>query len=167
MLSIIYGWKIILFLSKKIITLLIRKKLKLSVAESCTGGLLSNTITSISGSSKVFSMGLITYSNRSKFKLLKVPKNIISDFGAVSAKCCLSMLSGLNKLSNSNITVSITGIAGPKGGTRIKPVGLVYIGVKRGKKTYIKEYFFKNKGRAKIQRSAVNKSLQLILGVLK
>tara|TARA_Y100000591_G_C21797581_1_gene680213 strand:+ start:1120 stop:1593 length:474 start_codon:yes stop_codon:yes gene_type:complete len=154
-------------LSKKIITLLIKKKLKLAVAESCTGGLLSNIITSISGSSKVFSMGLVTYSNQSKFKLLKVPKNTITNFGAVSTKCCLSMLNGLNKLSNSDITVSITGIAGPKGGTRKKPVGLVYIGIKRGKKTYIKEYFFKNKGRAKVQKSAVNKSLQLILSILK
>ena len=122
---------------KKIILTLIAKKLNLSVAESCTGGLLSSCLTSISGSSKIFSMGLITYSNRSKIKILRVPKKLIREHGAVSAQCCLSMVNNLSKISKSNICVSITGIAGPTGGTKKKPIGLVYIGVKKGKRVII------------------------------
>ncbi len=153
--------------SKKILKILRRKRLKISFAESCTGGMLSSAITSISGSSKVFTLGLITYSNQSKIKVLKVPKNILKIHGAVSMKCCLSMVNNLSKISKSNINVSITGIAGPKGGTRQKPVGLVYIGIKKDKKIIIKRYLFANKGRSYIQKATVRKSLDLILGFLK
>ena len=117
--------------AKKIINLLRRKKLKIAFAESCTGGMLSSTITSISGASKVFKLGLITYSNQSKNTILKVPEKIIKKFGAVSTQCCLAMVNNLKKISKSDIAVSITGIAGPKGGTRSKPVGLVFIGIKK------------------------------------
>ena len=120
-------------LSQKLVKLLRKKKLKISFAESCTGGLLSSSITSINGSSKVFSIGLVTYSNQSKISLLKVPKNIIRKHGAVSYDTCLSMVKSLNKISQTNISVSITGIAGPKGGTKKKPVGLVFIGIKKEK----------------------------------
>ena len=154
-------------LSKNIIRILKKKRLKLAVAESCTGGMLSSTITSISGSSKIFKVGLVTYSNESKTILLKVPKKIIQKYGAVSDKCCLNMVNNLNKISKVDIAISITGIAGPHGGTKIKPVGLVYIGIKKGNKTQINKYLFKNKGRSKIQRSAVKKSLELILRILK
>ena len=154
-------------LSKNIIRILKKKRLKLAVAESCTGGMLSSTITSISGSSKIFKVGLVTYSNESKTILLKVPKKIIQKYGAVSDKCCLNMVNNLNKISKVDIAISITGIAGPLGGTKIKPVGLVYIGIKKGNKTKINKYLFKNKGRSKIQRSAVKKSLELILRILK
>ena len=130
-------------------------------------GLLSSSITSISGSSKVFSLGLITYSNQSKIKILKVPKKTIIKNGAVSYETCLSMVKNLNKISKTNISVSITGIAGPKGGTKKKPVGLVYIGIKKGSKTLVKKYLFKNKKRISIQRAAVNKSLNLILNFIK
>ena len=153
--------------SKKIVSLLNKKKLKIAFAESCTGGLLSSAITSVSGSSKVFTLGLVTYSNQSKTKILKVSKNIIKKYGSVSEQVCLAMLKNLNKISKTNISVSITGIAGPSGGTEIKPVGLVYVGIKKGNRAEVKKYLFKNKGRSYIQRAAVNKSLGLILSFLK
>ena len=124
--------------SKKIVNKLIKKKLTISVAESCTGGLLSSAITSVSGSSKIFAMGLVTYSNQAKTSVLKVPKKIIQKHGAISIQCCLSMVNNLSKISKSKVCVSITGIAGPSGGTKQKPVGLVYIGVKNGKKVAYK-----------------------------
>ena len=154
-------------LSQKVVKLLSKKTLKISFVESCTGGLLSNSITSISGSSKVFTLGLVTYSNQAKINILKIPKKIIMKHGAVSYETCLYMVKNLNKISRTNISVSITGIAGPKGGTKKKPVGLVYIGIKKGKKIQINNYLFKNKKRSSFQKTAVNKSLNLILGLLK
>jgi PncC family amidohydrolase len=151
----------------KIINLLKRKKFKISFAESCTGGLLSSSITSISGSSKVFSLGLVTYSNKSKNEILKVPKMIIEKYGAVSHKCCLSMVNQLSKISKSKICVSVTGIAGPAGGSRKKPVGLVFIGIKKDNKTLINKHLFKNKGRKYIQNTSVKQSLKLVLSFLK
>ena len=149
-------------LANKIVNKLIKKKLKVSFAESCTGGLLSSSITSISGSSKVFSLGLVTYSNTAKIKILKVPKKIISEYGAVSKECCLSMVKNLSKISKADISISITGIAGPNGGTKLKPVGLVYIGIKKGNKLMTKKNLFKNKNRIFIQKVAVNTVLNLI-----
>ena len=154
-------------LSEKIVRLLRKKRLKISFAESCTGGLLSSVITSISGSSKVFTLGLVTYSNKSKINTLKVPKKIIKKHGAVSYETCLSMVKNLNKISKTNISVSITGIAGPKGGAKKKPVGLVFIGIKKGNKTLVKKFLFKNKKRNSIQRATVNKALNLILSFIK
>ena len=148
---------------KSLVKILIKKKLKISFAESCTGGLLASSITTISGASKIFNLGLITYSNQAKIELLKVNKNTISKHGAVSRECCLAMVNNLSKISKANINVSVTGIAGPKGGTKHKPVGLVYIGVKRGNKTQINKYFFKKKNRLSIQKATVNKALNLIL----
>ena len=150
-------------LNKKIISQLKRKKLKLAIAESCTGGMLSNAITSVSGASKVFTMGLVTYSNQAKMSILKVPKKIIQKHGAVSIQCCLSMVNNLSKISKSKMCVSITGIAGPKGGTKQKPVGLVYIGIKNGKKIVVSKNQFKNKGRSAIQKATVKKALNLII----
>tara|TARA_Y100001949_G_scaffold33977_1_gene26872 strand:+ start:1378 stop:1851 length:474 start_codon:yes stop_codon:yes gene_type:complete len=154
-------------LSQKIVKLLKRKRLKLSVVESCTGGMLSSALTSVSGSSKVFTLGLVTYSNQSKNHILKVPKQIIRKHGAVSMQCCLSMINNLSKISKSNIAVSITGIAGPSGGSKQKPVGLVYVGIKKGNKIKIHKCLFKNKGRSYIQKATVRKSLGLILNILK
>tara|TARA_B100001778_G_scaffold246633_1_gene206826 strand:- start:371 stop:844 length:474 start_codon:yes stop_codon:yes gene_type:complete len=151
----------------KVVKLLNKKKLKISFAESCTGGLLSSSITSISGSSKIFTIGLITYSNQAKIKILKVPKKIIIKHGAVSYETCISMVKNLNRISKTNISVSVTGIAGPKGGTKQKPVGLVFIGIKKGKKVWVKKYLFKNKKRSSIQKSTVNKALNLILSSIK
>ena len=152
---------------KSLVKKLIKKKLKISFAESCTGGLLASSITSISGSSKIFNLGLITYSNQAKIKFLKVNKNIIKKYGSVSHECCLTMVDNLSKISKANINVSITGIAGPNGGTKQKPVGLVYIGVKRGKKTQINKYFFKSKKRSSIQKATVKKALDLVLKISK
>ena len=152
---------------KKIIDQLFKKKLKISIAESCTGGLLASTITSVSGASKVFNLGLVTYSNQAKIKVLKINKNIIKKYGAVSYECCYAMVNNLSKISKANINVSITGIAGPKGGTKQKPVGLVYIGVKKGNKTQINKCLFKSKKRNSIQNATVKKALNLILRIAK
>ena len=152
---------------KSLIKLLTKKKLKISFAESCTGGLLASSITSISGASKVFNLGLITYSNQAKIKVLKINKNIIKKYGAVSHECCLAMVQNLSKISKANINVSITGIAGPKGGTKQKPVGLVYIGIKKANKTQIIKCLFKNKTRSSIQKATLKKALNLILSVAK
>ena len=152
---------------KTLIRLLTKKKLKISFAESCTGGLLASTITSISGASKVFNLGLVTYSNQAKIKILKVNQNIIKKYGAVSHECCSEMVKNLSRISRANINVSITGIAGPKGGTKQKPVGLVYIGVKKGKKILINKCLFKSKKRSSIQRATVKKALDLILRITK
>ena len=149
-------------LANKIIKKLIQKKLKISFAESCTGGMLSSIITSVSGSSKVFNLGLITYSNKTKIDILKVPKKIISKYGAVSNECCLSMVKNLSKISKASISVSITGVAGPNGGTITKPVGLVYIGIKKGNKIIIKKNMFKSKNRISIQKAAVSTTLEII-----
>ena len=119
---------------KTLINILIKKKLKLSFAESCTGGMLASKITSFSGASK-----------------------------AVSYECCLAMVNNLSKISKANINVSITGIAGPNGGTKQKPVGLVYIGVKKGNKTQVIKCLFKNKKRSSIQKATVKKALDLII----
>ena len=154
-------------LAKKIVKILIKKKLKISFAESCTGGLLSSAITSVNGSSKVFTLGLLTYSNHSKTQILKVSKNIIRKYGSVSEQVCLDMVKNLSKISKTNMSVSITGIAGPSGGTKIKPVGLVYVGIKKNDRVRVKKYLFKNNGRSYIQKAAVNKSLGLILSFIK
>ena len=152
---------------KSLIRILTKKKLKISFAESCTGGLLASSITSISGASKVFNLGLITYSNQAKINILKVNKNIIKKYGAVSHECCKAMVNNLSKISKAHINVSITGIAGPKGGTKLKPVGLVYIGIKKGKKVQITRCLFKSKKRSSIQKATVKKTLNLILRISK
>ena len=150
-----------------LVRLLTKKKLKISFAESCTGGQLASTITSISGASKIFNLGLVTYSNQAKIKVLKVNKSIIKKYGAVSYECCYAMVNNLSKISKANINVSITGIAGPKGGTKQKPVGLVYIGVKKGDKTQINKCLFKSKKRSLIQKATVKKALNLVLRIAK
>ena len=153
-------------LVNKVIKKLIKKKIKISFAESCTGGLLSSSITSISGSSKVFNLGLITYSNKTKVNILKVSDKIIKKYGAVSEECCLSMVKNLSKISKSKICISITGIAGPNGGTKSKPVGLVYIGVKKGNKIITKKNLFKNKNRISIQKVTVSTALNIIDNII-
>ena len=154
-------------LGKKIVKKLIKKKLKISIAESCTGGLISSAITSVNGSSKIFNLGLVTYSNQSKIKVLKISKNIVKKYGSVSKQVCKDMAKNVSKIGKTNMSVSVTGIAGPTGGTKKKPVGLVYIGIKKGNKINIKKYLLRNKGRLYIQKTTVNKCLKLILRVLK
>ena len=154
-------------LNKKIISLIKRRRMKLAIAESCTGGMLSSGITSVSGSSKIFTMGLVTYSNQAKTSILKVPQKIIKKYGAVSVQCCLAMVNNLSKISKSKVCVSITGVAGPKGGSKRKPVGLVYIGIKFGKKVIVNKCNFRNKGRNFIQKQTVKKSLNLLEQMIK
>ena len=151
---------------KSLVKKLIRKKLKISFAESCTGGMLASSVTSINGASKVFNLGLITYSNQAKIKILKINKNIIKKFGAVSPECCKAMVVSLSKISKANINVSITGIAGPNGGTKKKPVGLVYIGIKKDKKLVITRKLFKHKTRYGIQKATVGFVLKKILEII-
>ena len=145
---------------------LIKKKISISVAESCTGGLLSSKLTKLSGSSKYFRMGLITYSNNAKINILKVKKNIIDNHGSVSQECCKSMVENLSKLSKSKINVSITGIAGPKGGVKNKPVGLVFIGIKQGNKIFIIKNLFGKKKRSIIQNNTVEKCISLLMKII-
>ena len=151
---------------KKLHKKLIVKKLTISVAESCTGGLLANNLTKIANSSKYFQMGLITYSNEAKTKILKVDRNIIKKYGAVSKECCEEMVKNLSKISKSKINVSITGIAGPGGGSKLKPVGLVYIGIKTGKYLLILENKFKSRNRSSIQKKTVREVLNKITKII-
>ena len=145
---------------------LINKKLTISVAESCTGGLLAHNLTKLTNSSKYFQMGLTTYSNQAKIKILKVNKNIIKKYGAVSHECCKDMVKNLSKISKSKINISITGIAGPGGASKNKPVGLVYIGIKKGKTLIVKENKFKSNNRNSIQKLTVRKIFKIILNLI-
>ena len=145
---------------------LIKKKLTISVTESCTGGLLAHNLTKLANSSTYFQMGLTTYSNQAKIKILKVNKNIIKNYGAVSPECCKAMVQNLSKISKSNINVSITGIAGPGGASKNKPIGLVYIGIQKGRKLLVKENKFKSKNRNSIQRSTVREVIKIILNLI-
>ena len=151
---------------KSIIKKLTKKKYKISFAESCTGGMLASTITSISGASKIFNLGLITYSNQAKIEILKVNKSIIDRYGAVSPECCKAMVIKLSNISKADINVSVTGIAGPNGGTKKKPVGLVYIGVKKANKIIINKIIFKLKKRVLIQKATVKEAIKIINSVI-
>ena len=151
---------------KKLVEILTKKKLKIAFAESCTGGMLASEITSISGASKVFGMGLVTYSNQAKINILKVKRNIIKKYGAVSTECCEAMVKNLAKISKAQINVSITGIAGPNGGTKSKPVGLVYIGIKKNQKLLITKNVFKHKNRKAIQKATIKKTLKIIKSLI-
>ena len=159
--------KLVKSLNIKLVSLLIKKKITISTAESCTGGMLSGSITSVSGCSKIFGLGLIAYSNISKIKFLKIPKKILKKYGAVSEQVCFIMAKNLSKIAKTDVSISITGIAGPKGGTKNKPVGLVYIGVKKDNKIIVKKFLFKNKGRSYIQKASKNKALNLIFNIIK
>tara|TARA_B110000046_G_scaffold16676_1_gene15923 strand:- start:44 stop:502 length:459 start_codon:yes stop_codon:yes gene_type:complete len=147
---------------KNLVKILTKKKLKIALAESCTGGMLASEITSVSGASKVFGIGLVTYSNQAKITVLKVNKSIIQKYGAVSPQCCEAMVKNLSKISKAQINVSITGIAGPNGGTKKKPVGLVYIGVKKNNKIFITKNLFKEKSRKAIQKSTIRRTFKII-----
>jgi len=146
---------------KKIINELIKRNISISVAESCSGGQLSSTITKVPGVSRIFNMGIVTYSNEAKSSLLKIPISKIMKHGAVSKEVALSMVLKLAKLSKSKICISTTGISGPSGGTKNKPIGLVYIGVKFNKQVFVVKNIFIG-DRKKIQNDTVNYALQTI-----
>ena len=155
---------------KTLVKKLTRKKLKISFAESCTGGMLANTITSVSGASKVFNLGLITYSNQAKIKILKVNKSIIEKFGAVSHECCKAMVVNLSKISKANINVSITGIAGPNGGSKKKPVGTVYHSFYFKKKNIltIKNFYEGNRYKIRLKASmfSINETFKKLNSIM-
>ena len=151
---------------KNLVKKLTKKKLKIAFAESCTGGMLAAAITSVSGASKVFGLGLVTYSNQAKIIILKINKSIIQTYGAVSPQCCQAMVKNLAKISKAQINVSITGVAGPNGGTKSKPVGLVYIGVKKNNKLLITKNLFKHKNRKAIQKATVKRTLKIIKSLI-
>ena len=151
---------------KKIIFKLKKKKINLSLAESCTGGMLAQHITSVSGASKVFKFSVVAYSNESKIKYLMVPYKLIKKYGAVSEECCSSMLNGLEKISKTRLNVAITGVAGPSGGTKQKPVGLVFIGIKKNDKIKIIRYLFKKQNRESVRKNSVKKALDLIKEII-
>ena len=148
---------------KKLTALLKKKKLKVAAAESCTGGLICYNLTKIPGSSKYFMMGVVSYSNKSKIDLLKVRQKTLTKYGAVSAETCKEMCKNLLKISKTNIAISVTGIAGPDGGTKKKPIGLVYIGICSKKKLEIIKFSFNKKlSRINIQNQTLIKTIKLI-----
>ena len=151
---------------REIVARLKKKKIILSLAESCTGGMLAKHITSVSGASKIFAFGVITYSNKAKVEYLNVPSIIIKRYGAVSEECCYSMVTNLSKISKTKLNLSITGIAGPNGGTKKKPVGLVFVDIKFNKKIKINKYFFKNQNRESVRKNSVKKALDLIKEII-
>lgn len=138
-----------------------RKGLSLGIAESCTGGLVAARFTNINGASKVFHTGVVTYSNEAKMKLLDVSSDTLEKYGAVSENTALEMVSGMTNKYGTDVALSITGIAGPTGGSDEKPVGLVYIACRIFEKSYVKKYNFKG-NREKIRESAVVQALVLL-----
>ena len=139
-----------------------KKHLTIATAESCTGGLLANILTNISGSSDYFQMGVITYSNDSKIGLLNVPLKILEEYGAVSEQTAKVMANGVRKKANVKIGIATTGIAGPTGGSKVKPVGLVYIGITGLDKEVIKKYVFSG-SRLEIKERTCNQALRMLL----
>ena len=139
---------------KIIIKKLLKRNISISIAESFTGGLLSSKFTSVAGISNIFNMGLIAYSNKSKSSLLKISKNDLKKYGAVSHQTASLMVTNLQELTKSKLCISTTGIAGPSGGTKVKPVGLIYFGIKHGNKTIILEKKFTG-SRIQIQQKTV------------
>ena len=151
--------------AEKVFKLCLKKKIKLSFAESCTGGLLSCLITSFPNSSKIFVSGFVTYSNLSKQKILGVKDKTLKKYGAVSKEVAKEMVNGVWIKDKINIAVSITGIAGPTGQTKDKKIGLVYIGIKNKKNIIINEFNFKG-DRTKVRLNSVDKAIDLILSII-
>ena len=151
--------------AEKVFKLCLKKKVKLTFAESCTGGLLSSLITSYPNSSKIFTSGYITYSNLSKQRMLGVKSKTLIKYGAVSKEVAREMVNGAWKKNKVNIALSITGIAGPTGKTKGKKIGLVYIGIKSKKGIQINEFDFKG-NREKIRLVSVEKAIDMISSVI-
>ena len=148
---------------KNLTTKLKKNKIKVAVAESCTGGLISYNLTKIPGASKFFMVGIVSYSNISKLDLLKVRQKTLTKYGAVSAEICKEMCNNLLKISKTNIAISVTGVAGPNGGTKKKPIGLVYVGICIKNKLEIKKFNFGKKlSRINIQNQTLKKTIKLI-----
>jgi nicotinamide-nucleotide amidase len=147
---------------KKVTIILKEKNIKIATAESCTGGLISHTLTNISGSSEYFDRGIVSYSNKAKTKLLEVSEELLEKFGAVSEQVAKAMAEGVRKRSNVDIGIATTGIAGPTGGTKEKPVGLVYISISSTNNTIVKKFKFAG-NRLENKESTCNAALNLLL----
>ena len=152
-------------LLEKISTILKEKNLKIATAESCTGGLISHSFTNISGSSDYFDMGIVSYSNKAKTELLGVSEDILNRFGAVSEQVAKEMADGVRKRSRVDIGIATTGIAGPTGGTKDKPVGLVYIAISIKDTTQVKKFKFSG-SRLDNKDSTLNAALRMLLNLL-
>lgn len=158
--------------AQELIKLCRKYSIKITTAESCTGGLISSAITSISGSSEVFDLGLITYSNDAKVRLLNVSTSVLSKYGAVSKQVCTEMSeNAIDKYKSSNMSIAVTGIAGPKSDSTSKEIGLVYISISmltddNKKKTLCNEYKFGNIGRDKVRISTKNEALRLCIELI-
>jgi nicotinamide-nucleotide amidase len=135
------------------------KKIKIAIAESCTGGFVSHMFTNISGASNVFERGVVCYSNQAKIDLVKVDPQIIENHGAVSEPVVSQLANNIRKLSDVNIGIGISGIAGPTGGTPEKPVGLVYIGFSTKKESFVQQYNFKT-DRITFKKKVLEKIIQ-------
>jgi PncC family amidohydrolase len=149
-------------LEEKIAKSLIKAKKTIAVAESCTGGLLTHRLTNVSGSSAFLMATVVSYSNASKIRILKIPSTLIKKYGAVSLPVAQSMAQNIRKLIKTDIGVSITGIAGPTGGTKEKPVGLVFIAVSKGGQTISEQNIFKG-SRLQVKEQATERALALLL----
>jgi PncC family amidohydrolase len=143
-----------------------KQDLKVATAESCTGGLIANLLTDISGSSNYFERGLVTYSNRSKVELLNVPEESIEKFGAVSKEVAIAMAKGVRNRSNVDIGIATTGIAGPTGGTEEKPVGLVYVAISTLDNIHVEKFHFKG-DRLQNKQLTSEAALNMLFSVLK
>ncbi len=150
---------------EKLLKTLVKHSLTLTVAESCTGGLLANRITNIPGSSKVFLLGLVTYSNKAKTKILKIPARLISARGAVSREVAKAMAINARKISGASLGIGITGIAGPEGGIKEKPIGTVFICVSSKAKTLTRKYQFSGT-RLEIKRKSTDKAISILLELI-
>ena len=151
---------------ERLLKALLDKGLTLSIAESCTGGLLANRITNIPGSSKVFLLGIIAYANSANYRLLKIPEKTIRNYGAVSSPTARLMAEGARRLGGSDLGIGLTGIAGPGGGNKSKPVGTVFIAVSSSRKTLVKKFHFTG-SRLRIKKQAADKAIQMLLEAIK
>jgi nicotinamide-nucleotide amidase len=152
-------------ITKEVARILVREGKTLSVAESCTGGFLSNALTDIPGSSRFFKSGIIAYSNETKTNFLGVPRSMLQKNGAVSLPCIRQMSNGVRRLFKTDFGVATSGIAGPSGATKTKPLGLTFISVSSKKRTQNFKFIFKG-SRLSIKKQAATKALKLLLNLL-
>lgn len=153
-------------LAQKLVDVLVKKKAWITTAESCTGGLVAVELTAVAGTSKVFDRSFITYSNEAKQKLLGVRASTLKSHGAVSKEVAAEMAEGARKKAKADIAIAITGIAGPTGGTKEKPVGLVFIAVSDAKRTQVARHQFKG-SRKEIREQSMRAALKLAITILK
>jgi PncC family amidohydrolase len=152
--------------AKTIAKLLTARNQTLATAESCTGGLVSHTITNIPGASNFYKGGVIAYANDTKSRLVGVPSSLIGEHGAVSAPVALAMAKGIRKKTRADFSIAVTGIAGPGGGTRSKPVGLVFIAASSLRKTLLRRFLFKGT-RLQVKTQARDAALNMLLKLVR